>query len=471
MRRLKYIGLWVLLLLNININVYAQKPNNLIKANDHLILLLDLNAPEATLDSLLKTAGIENPAIKLIKKGNYQSLKKLGWNILPLPGNRLRIDRSLADIGAKNGVSFQVTSGLPQTSKPGYPGEVLYGANNFARITVRELANGLTRFFMPGKQDAKRIILSGNFNNWSTLQGQMLKTDSGWIKDVRLEPGVYAYKYIINGYWIHDTNNNLKENDGYGGSNSVYYRYNFNFKLPGYSSAHRVVVTGSFNKWNAGELIMNRVTDGWELKLYLHDGIHQYHFLVDGRTVTDPENKIRAGNQNSVLNLGEIVNFRLGGYEHAQHVYVAGDFNKWKPDELAMKKAGGIWVLPYTFAAGNYQYKFIVDGNWITDPTNPHLARGGNEINSFISVKPNHTFHLKGYGNAKNVKLSGSFNDWSPDGYTMEHASDEWVISLRLKPGKYLYKFIVDGNWIIDPGNQLWEQNQFHTGNSVLWMD
>ena len=93
------------------------------------------------------------------------------------------------------------------------------------------------------------------------------------------------------------------------------------------------------------------------------------------------------------------------------------------------------------------------------------------EINSFISVKPNHTFVLKGYNNAKTVRLSGSFNNWSESGYTLSHVSDEWKISLNLKPGKYLYKFLVNGNWINDPENKLWEQNQFNTGNSVLWIE
>jgi hypothetical protein len=475
MRRLKHIGMMLLLLLSTGFSVYPQKPNNLVLANDHLILLLDLRSPDATLDSLLRTAGIGNADIKTIKTGNYSSLQKLGWNILPLPGNMLRIDRSLADITP--GRSFMVTSRpLLAAARPGYPGEVLYGVNNFAHTpTVHELASGLTRFFVPGRLNAKRVMLSGSFNNWSTLQGTMLKTDSGWIRDVHLEPGVYDYKFIINGNWEEDSNNNLREDSGVGGYNSIYYRYNFSFKLPQNNAAHRVVVSGSFNKWNAGELIMNRVADGWELKLYLHDGIHQYHFLVDGHVVTDPTNKLikkdAAGNQNSVLNLGETINFRLGGYAHAQRVYVSGDFNKWGPNELAMKNVGGIWMLPYTLAAGNYQYKFIVDGQWITDPTNPHKARGGDEINSFISVRPNRIFRLKGYGNAKKIILSGSFNDWSEDGYTMDHTGDEWVINLRLKQGKYLYKFIVDGNWILDPENRLWERNQFGSGNSVLWIE
>ena len=152
-------------------------------------------------------------------------------------------------------------------------------------------------------------------------------------------------------------------------------------------------------------------------------------------------------------------------------VYVAGTFNHWVPDQLQMIKVKGGWILPYTFAAGNYEYKFIVDGRWMTDPANPNTTSGTGATNSFLAIKPNHTFHLKGFGDAKNIRLAGTFSDWEKGAYTMEHAGDEWLISLRLKPGKYLYKFIVDGKWIIDPGNSLYEQNQYHTGNSVLWIE
>jgi hypothetical protein len=473
MGRFKHIFLLLLLLLSFCLDVHAQKHNDVILADDHLILLLDLHSPDATIDSLLKTAGIQKPDVKMLKNGNYSSLQKLGWNVLPMDGKLLRIDRSLSDINA--GVP-KITSQISKNKgRPGYPTEVLYGVNNFARITVHELPNGLTRFFLPGNNRAKRVMLSGSFNNWSTLQGQMLKTDSGWVRDISLEPGIYAYKFIINGHWDIDRNNNLQRDDGVGNTNSIYYRYNFSFKLPGYGGAHRVVVAGSFNNWNAGELIMNNVDNGWELKLYLHDGIHQYRFLVDGKPVTDPANKAiqkdASGNQSSVLSLGESTTFKLNGYENAERVYVAGNFNHWDSDELPLKKVNGVWTLSRTFPAGNYQYKFIVDGKWITDPTNPHFAREGSQINSFFSVKPNHTFRLKGYGNAKRILLTGTFNNWSEDGYTMEHRGDEWIISIRLKPGKYLYKFKVDKEWIRDPDNKLWEQNKYDTGNSVLWIE
>ena len=100
MGRIKHIWLLLLLLPCICLNVYAQKRNDLVMADDHLILLLDLHSPDHTLDSLLRTAGVELPDVKKIKSGNYKSLEKQGWNVLPVAGNLLRIDRSISDITA-----------------------------------------------------------------------------------------------------------------------------------------------------------------------------------------------------------------------------------------------------------------------------------------------------------------------------------------------------------------------------------
>jgi 1,4-alpha-glucan branching enzyme len=171
------------------------------------------------------------------------------------------------------------------------------------------------------------------------------------------------------------------------------------------------------------------------------------------------------------LNLGETVNFKLSGYANANKVFVAGNFNDWRPADLSLQKAGDSWVLPFVLTPGNYQYKFIVDGKWITDPANPNYATERGQRNSFLSVKPNHTFKLKGFNDAQTVIVTGTFDNWDPNGVTLAHVGDEWILRFYLKPGKCLYKFRVDGNWIIDPGNKLWEQNQFGTGNSVFWME
>ncbi|MGZ8549538.1 MAG: glycogen-binding domain-containing protein, partial [Chitinophagaceae bacterium] len=91
--------------------------------------------------------------------------------------------------------------------------------------------------------------------------------------------------------------------------------------------------------------------------------------------------------------------------------------------------------------------------------------------NSYLVVSPNYTFRLKGFADAKKVFLSGDFNGWSPDGLAMIKDGDEWVFSLYVTPGKVRYKFVVDGNWILDPSNKLWEQNEYGTGNSIVWIE
>jgi 1,4-alpha-glucan branching enzyme len=54
----------------------------------------------------------------------------------------------------------------------------------------------------------------------------------------------------------------------------------------------------------------------------------------------------------------------------ANWVGIAGDFNGWKPDTITAKKdSRGVWKAIATVSAGTHEYKFVVDGNWITDPT------------------------------------------------------------------------------------------------------
>lgn len=70
---------------------------------------------------------------------------------------------------------------------------------------------------------------------------------------------------------------------------------------------------------------------------------------------------------------------------------------------------------------------------------------------------------------AKDVKLVGDFNNWD-DKKTplLKDKKREWGVELLLKPGRYEYKFVVDGNWINDPDNSCMVWNAFGTENSVV---
>jgi CubicO group peptidase (beta-lactamase class C family) len=84
------------------------------------------------------------------------------------------------------------------------------------------------------------------------------------------------------------------------------------------------------------------------------------------------------------------------------------------------------------------------------------------------SLQGNTTFRLKGYPEAKIVNLAGTFNDWKPAAIVCGKEQSEWVCRVDLKPGKHLYKFIIDGNWIIDPDNPTTEDDGRGNINSVL---
>jgi hypothetical protein len=70
---------------------------------------------------------------------------------------------------------------------------------------------------------------------------------------------------------------------------------------------------------------------------------------------------------------------------------------------------------------------------------------------------------------AKRVFLSGVFNGWSPDATPMQRQSDgRWETTLALRPGRYQYKFVVDGEWIPDVHAMENVVNDFGTLNSVV---
>lgn len=68
------------------------------------------------------------------------------------------------------------------------------------------------------------------------------------------------------------------------------------------------------------------------------------------------------------------------------------------------------------------------------------------------------TFAYKPAGKVDAVFLAGSFNDWQPTGLKMDgpDADGRYTTQLKLKPGLYEYKFVIDSTkWRPDPGNPI----------------
>lgn len=455
---------------------YAQ-PTDLkhYKIEGHNIVLhLDRDMSREDQERLLKKTGMEGLSLDTLwRLGSLGKWMRDGWKISKTAGG-YKIFKSITDLSGNlkgNKAVINYKNDLAATIRSQV--EASFGSNSRKNTSVVTTKKG-TRFLLKGFPAAKDVYLSGTFNEWSTLKTRMVKTDSGWAAVLPLKPGKHQYKFIVDGRWIEDPRNEKREPDGQSGVNSVYFVPNHEFKINGRTDARKVIVAGSFNNWNETELEMQKTSAGWSLPVYLKDGTYEYKFIVDNNWITDPANPLTRddgnGNVNSYFQFGKAFVFKLNGYQNARKVILAGDFNNWNEEQFIMKRTEDGWELPYVLAPGNYQYKFIVDGQWITDPANPHVASLQGHINSVISVKPNYTFKLKRYPNAVHVSVAGSFNDWGI-GYSMKKTSDGWMYEAYLPPGKCLYKFIVDGKWIIDPDNEQWEQNEFRNGNSVLWID
>jgi 1,4-alpha-glucan branching enzyme len=72
---------------------------------------------------------------------------------------------------------------------------------------------------------------------------------------------------------------------------------------------------------------------------------------------------------------------------------------------------------------------------------------------------------------AKKAAIAGDFNGWSPlaDPMFDRAGTGLWTIVLPLQPGRYEYKYVVDGEkWIPDPGNPEREKDGFGGHNSVV---
>jgi len=98
-------------------------------------------------------------------------------------------------------------------------------------------------------------------------------------------------------------------------------------------------------------------------------------------------------------------------------------------------------------------------------------------VKKSVSKKPaakkvaaqNVTFTLHGE-KGKAVYLAGEFNKWNPTAKKMTYkaASGIYCATVKLAPGTYQYKFVLDGTWCADPENANAVANDQGTFNSVV---
>ena len=74
----------------------------------------------------------------------------------------------------------------------------------------------------------------------------------------------------------------------------------------------------------------------------------------------------------------------------AHEICLAGSFNDWDPARTRLRRTDdGTWATDLALAPGTYEYRLVVDGQWMPDPNSSRSAPNPyGELNSVLIVAP-----------------------------------------------------------------------------------
>ncbi len=200
----------------------------------------------------------------------------------------------------------------------------------------------------------------------------------------------------------------------------------------------------------------------------------QLHFAITEATSAEPPAVI---DNHFVLKYKGSRNYRFVGaaFKHE-------DFKIIHPFYV---NTNGVYVLTYPLQEGmsKLEYRLVVDGLWMTDPQNPERTKDESGISLSYYLIPEKeslpesprkeggaiVFQYFGIPGQK-VYVYGDFNNWDPYMYRMSEqpGTGGYTLKLRLGPGNYTYKYIVDGTSIPDPLNDQKKFDSFGKTASLL---
>ncbi len=273
------------------------------------------------------------------------------------------------------------------------------------------------------------------------------------------------------------------------------------------ASATDVYVAGDFNGWSSSsaDWKLEKNAEGvWELTQTIASGVYAYKFVVDGSWERDPgNNTYYPDSDNSKLAVpGTVTSPIINGNEvtfnfpvsmvpsDATKVVIKGGFNGWAEEEMTL--SGDHYTFTVSdLVADTYEYGINVYtssgpsyGTFYKDYYNMEaVSLGGNSIFTIQATEQypeedpnvqspivngqNVTFNLYAPG-AASVYVAGSMTTpvWNDgmEAMTYDEATGYWSVTLEnVTAGTYEYKFVKNGNWIVDPLN-----SESENGNSIF---
>ena len=91
--------------------------------------------------------------------------------------------------------------------------------NEILKEQLPQLTEIIFSVFAP---EARDVYLVGEFNNWQVNDSaRMMQNNGTWSKKINLNSGKYRYRFVVDGNWIEDISNPLKEVNPYGSVDSL----------------------------------------------------------------------------------------------------------------------------------------------------------------------------------------------------------------------------------------------------------
>lgn len=71
----------------------------------------------------------------------------------------------------------------------------------------------------------------------------------------------------------------------------------------------------------------------------------------------------------------------------ANRVFLAGDFNGWKPEETRMVLCDdGTWIAAIALPPGSYKFRYFADGQWFCDYAAFGVEPGPHGMDSVVRI-------------------------------------------------------------------------------------
>ena len=138
------------------------------------------------------------------------------------------------------------------------------------------------------------------------------------------------------------------------------------------------------SKRDANLLWKEKIQNETSEKLSMGDYMEQLALLKTKKNLQNMKNK----NQDD-----SGVEFTCAGAEKS--VKVAGAFNNWEPQSLEYNSDGDYWAKSIDIPPGSYTYKYVVDGEWMHDPSKEIVDDGKGNVNNVIHVEDKFTNKIR----------------------------------------------------------------------------